>query len=221
MDGMSIGRLAARAGVGKETIRYYQRRGLIAPPARRAGGGYPVYGPQIAARLRFIRHAQELGFSLREISQLLELKADPTADCSKVRTRALERLTDVRRKLASLEHMREALEALVAACPGRGALKVCTILDSLEREPDPNSARPKAKRSKAMKQIKLNIEGMHCEGCAQVVEALLGREDGVQKASVSYAKREARVLLDPAATDLNKLAAAIARAGYRVEEPGA
>jgi len=221
MDGMTIGRLAAQAGVGKETVRYYQRRGLIARPQRRAGGGYPVYGPQAAERLRFIRHAQELGFSLREIGQLLELKADPTADCSKVRTRALEKLTDVRRKLASLEHMREALEALVAACPGRGALRTCTILDALEREPGGKDARPKAKRSKAMKQITLKIEGMHCEGCAQVVEALLGREDGVQKAAVSYAKREARVLLDPAATDLNKLAAAIERAGYRLAQSGA
>ena len=72
-----------------------------------------------------------------------------------------------------------------------------------------------------MKQITLKIEGMHCEGCAQVVEALLGREDGVQKAAVSYATCEARVLLDPAATDPAKLAAAIERAGYRVAEPGA
>lgn len=221
MDRMTIGRLAAGVGVGKETIRYYQRRGLIARPQRRAGGGYPVYGPQVAEPLRFIRHAQELGFSLREIGQLLELKADPAADCSKVRTRALDKLADVRRKLASLERMREALEALVAACPGRGALKVCTILDALEREPDGTGARPTIKRSKAMKQITFKVEGMHCEGCAQVVEALLAREDGVQKAAVSYSKREARVLLDPAATDLARLGAAIERAGYRLAESGA
>jgi len=221
MDGMTIGKLAAQAGVGKETVRYYQRRGLIERPQRRAGGGYPVYGPQMAERLGFIRHAQELGFSLREIEQLLELKADPAADCSKVRTRALEKLADVRRKLVSLERMREALEALVAACPGRGALKVCTILDALERDPGAKEARPKVKRGQAMKQITLKVEGMHCEGCAQVVEALLGREDGVQKAAVSYAKREARVLLDPAVTDLNKLAAAIERAGYGFAQSGA
>ncbi|MGH8738186.1 MAG: heavy-metal-associated domain-containing protein [Burkholderiales bacterium] len=72
-----------------------------------------------------------------------------------------------------------------------------------------------------MNQVTLKIEGMHCEGCAQVIEALLAREDGVQKVAVSYAKREARLLLDPAATDPAKLAAAIERAGYRVAEPGA
>ena len=96
-----------------------------------------------------------------------------------------------------------------------------SALAALEREPGAKDARPKVKRSQAMKQITLKVEGMHCEGCAQVVEALLGREDGVQKAAVSYAKREARVLLDPAATDLNKLAAAIERAGYRFAQSGA
>jgi len=221
MDGMTIGKLAARAGVGKETVRYYQRRGLIERPGRRAGGGYPVYGPQVAERLRFIRHAQEIGFSLREITQLLDLKADPAADCSKVRTRALEKLGDVKRRLDNLERIRAALEALVAACPGRGALRACTILDALQRAPGADAGRPKAKRSKTMKQLTLKIEGMHCDGCAQVIEALLGREDGVNKVAVSYAKREARLLHDPAATDPAKLAAAIERAGYRIVEHGA
>jgi copper chaperone CopZ len=100
-------------------------------------------------------------------------------------------------------------------------LQVCTILDALEREPGANTVRPEAERSKAMKQVTLKIEGMHCEGCAQVIEALLGREEGVQKVAVSYAKREARLLLDPDATDLEKLAAAIGRAGYRVVEDDA
>ena len=218
MERMTIGRLAARAGVGKETIRYYQRRGLIERPPRGAEGGYPLYGPHLEDRLRFIRRAQEIGFSLREIKQLLELRADPGADCSKVRTRALDKLDGVKRKLVQLEHMRRALEALVAACPGRGALRVCTILDALEHEPGAKAVRPKAKRSKAMKQVTLKVEGMHCEGCAQVIEALLAREDGVHKVAVSYAKREARVLLDPAATGVSKLAAAVERAGYRLAE---
>ena len=155
--GVTIGRLAARAGVGKETIRYYQRRGLIGGARRRTAGGYGVYEPQVLERLRFIRHAQEIGFSLREIKQL-------------------------------------------------------------EHEPGANSVRPEGKRSNAMKQVTLKVEGMHCEGCAQVMEALLAREDGVYKVAVSYAKREARVLLDPAATGAGKLAAAVERVGYRLAE---
>ncbi|MHB8494625.1 MAG: MerR family DNA-binding protein [Casimicrobiaceae bacterium] len=218
MSAKTIGSIAAQVGVGKETIRYYQRRGLIVCPPKRVGGGFRMYDMQTVERLQFIRQAQDIGFSLREIAELLSLKADPATDCSAVRIRALAKRDEVTRKLAQLERMRAALEVLIAACPGSGAIATCSILDALGRVEGAPRVRAPQPRTKTMKQIVLRIEGMHCDGCAQVIEALLGREAGVQRATVSYAGREARVLIDPVATSADKLAAAIGRAGYRVAE---
>jgi DNA-binding transcriptional MerR regulator len=85
--GMTISRAAEQAGVGVETIRFYERRGLIRQPARPKTGGYRFYDDGVVERIRFIRQAQELGFSLREIAELLSLRADPGADCTAVRFR--------------------------------------------------------------------------------------------------------------------------------------
>ena len=131
MRSMTIGRLAGTAGVGVETVRFYERRGLIPQPPKPSGTGFRVYPEETVRRIRFIRQAQEIGFSLREIDELLSLRADPSADCADVRERATMKLEEIGRKMAQLERIRWALEELIAACPGRGALRTCTIMEAL------------------------------------------------------------------------------------------
>jgi len=132
MSATTIGNVARAAGVGVETIRFYERRGLIEQPPKPANGGFRAYPKETVQRIRFIRQAQELGFSLREIAELLSLRADPATDCGDVRDHARAKLCEVNRKIARLEKFRAALEGLVAACPGRGALRRCSIMEALE-----------------------------------------------------------------------------------------
>jgi MerR family mercuric resistance operon transcriptional regulator len=131
MDSMTIGKAAGRAGVGVETIRYYERRGLIEQPPKPSGAGFREYPKATVERVRFIRQAQEIGFSLREIEELLSLRADPSADCADVREQAMAKLAEVDHKIERLEEVRDALEALIAACPGSGALRACSIMEAL------------------------------------------------------------------------------------------
>ncbi len=133
MTQMTIGEAAQRAGVGVETIRFYERRKLIIQPPKPAGGGYRSYPEETIDRIRFVRQAQELGFSLKEIMDLLSLRADPQADSADVRTRALSKLEEVERKIGQLTHMRTALETVIAACPGQGAVECCLILEAMSR----------------------------------------------------------------------------------------
>jgi MerR family mercuric resistance operon transcriptional regulator len=123
----TIAAAARAAEVNIETIRFYERRGLIAQPAR-PQQGVRHYPEDTIARLRFIREAQALGFTLAEITELLDLRADPSADCAEVRSRAVARRKDARTRIARLERIGAALDALIAACPSRGALGACTIL---------------------------------------------------------------------------------------------
>jgi MerR family transcriptional regulator, copper efflux regulator len=128
---MTIARAARAAGVGVETIRFYERRGLIEQPLKPNGRGFRIYSEEIVQRVRFIRQAQELGFSLREIQELLSLRADPRTDAADVRVRAAVKLDEVDAKIRQLQRIREALEALIAACPGYGALGGCSIMEAL------------------------------------------------------------------------------------------
>lgn len=131
MTGLTISKAATNAGVGVETIRFYERKGLIEQPPKPLDGGFRIYPEETVQRVRFIRQAQEIGFSLREIEELLSLRADPSADCSEVRQRAAAKLEEVDRKLEQLGRIRSALDELIAACPGRGALRACSIMESL------------------------------------------------------------------------------------------
>ncbi len=142
MPAMTIGKAARRGGVGIETIRFYERRGLIPQPPRPNGGGFREYPEETLQRIRFIRQAQEIGFSLREIEELLSLRADPSADCADVRPQATAKLEQVDRKIAKLEEIRGALHELIAACPGSGALRVCSIMEALVRGSENSPARP-------------------------------------------------------------------------------
>lgn len=129
---MTIGEAARAAGVGVETIRFYERKGLIQQPPRPAGGGFRRYPPETVRCIRFIRQAQELGFSLRQAGELLELRAAPTADAGAVRHQALARLEEVERRIEQLGRIRDALRTLLGACPGTGSLAGCSIIEALE-----------------------------------------------------------------------------------------
>lgn len=127
---MTISQAARQAGCGVETIRFYERQGLIERPPK-PPVGFRHYPSEIVDRVRFIRQAQVLGFSLREIDELLALRTDPAADCADVRARASAKLDEVGRKIAELERIREALAELIEACPGHGAARTCSILEAL------------------------------------------------------------------------------------------
>ncbi len=132
---LTIGQVAKQADVGVETIRFYERQGLILEPDRRPSG-YRDYPPETVERIRFIRHAKELGFSLKEIAELLALRVDPNSTCADVRAQARQKLADIDHKIASLEQMKAALERLVKKCRGRGPTTECPILEEFAREED-------------------------------------------------------------------------------------
>lgn len=125
---MQIGQLARAAGVAVDTVRYYERRGLLTEPQRRPSG-YRVYHDEDLERLRFIRRGKALGFSLDEIRELLRLAHSGTADRSEVRALASRRLEDVERRLAELAAVRDTLRGLVEDCSGRGPVTGCPIVE--------------------------------------------------------------------------------------------
>lgn len=133
---LTIGELAKAADVGVETIRFYERKGLVQRP-RRPMSGFRRYGDDVARRIRFIRHAQELGFSLREIRELLALRVDPTSSCAVVKEKALAKLEEVQRKLDTLGWMKEVLLDVTRSCAGEGPTNECPILDTLDDHTDP------------------------------------------------------------------------------------
>jgi MerR family copper efflux transcriptional regulator len=134
---MRIGELAGKAGVGIETIRYYEREGLLAAPRRRPSG-YRVYDEATIARLRFIRRTKELGFSLDEIKQLLGLWFNASTRCTHVRDRAASKIADIEEKIRSLQGMKRALRKLVAQCETRNSLDDCPLLEGLGDIDRPN-----------------------------------------------------------------------------------
>lgn len=133
MNGFTIGTVADRAAVNVETLRYYERRGLIPKPPRTAAN-YRVYPPDTVRRVRFVKHAQDLGFSLKEVRELLSLRAAPKTRCADVRQRAEAKMRAIDEKLRSLRAMRRALSGLVAECSGDGPVTACPILESLDSE---------------------------------------------------------------------------------------
>jgi Cu(I)-responsive transcriptional regulator len=128
---LNIGKLAKLAGVGIDTVRYYERNGLLAPSARLASG-YRRYGELELARLRFIRKAQKLGFSLKEIESLLTLSA--RRNVGQIKRTAQAKLEDIESRIADLQRVRDGLASLVDACPGHGRASECPILRALTVE---------------------------------------------------------------------------------------
>jgi len=130
MPDMSIGELARETGVNVEPVRYYERRGLLAPSAR-TRAGYRKFDTEAARQIRFIKRSQSLGFTLKEIHELLTLRADPETTCADIKTRAQAKIEDIDDKLRLLSAMKQALTELAGTCDGRGDGH-CPILDSLD-----------------------------------------------------------------------------------------
>lgn len=128
---VTIGELARRAGVNVQTVRYYERRGLLEEPGRRESG-YRVYDTSALERLRFIRRAQELGFTLGEIEELLQLRLEPSTTAGAVKHRAEQKIAEIDGKLRDLTRIRDALAHLAGRCRGgRGPTGDCPLLEAL------------------------------------------------------------------------------------------
>ncbi len=135
---MRIGELARKAGVGVETVRFYEREGLLQEPPRRESG-YREYSPETLVRLRFIRHAKALGFSLPEIQGLLSLRRSETP-CGEVQQRIQAKIEDVHEKIRSLQQIETLLKELAASCGAGNGAGDCPVLDVLE-QPDEEDER--------------------------------------------------------------------------------
>jgi MerR family mercuric resistance operon transcriptional regulator len=131
MTGLKVGELARQAGVNPQTIHYYERRGLLPRPPR-TESNYRAYPEDAVLRVRFVKRAQELGFTLKEIKELLSLRAAPRARCGDVRGRAEVKVRDIDYKIRTLRAIRKALTRLIGECSGMGPVTQCPILDALE-----------------------------------------------------------------------------------------
>lgn len=127
---LRTGEVAARAGVNIQTIRYYERRGILKEPERRTSG-YREYPPDSVQLIRFIKRAQDLGFTLTEIEDLLRLRSDQDSACSEVRAAAEAKIRDIEQKVRHLRAMKRALGVLVASCVAEGSPRHCPILEAL------------------------------------------------------------------------------------------
>lgn len=128
---LTIGQVATAGGVNIETIRYYERRGLF-PVAGRTRSGYRQYADDAITRLRFIKHAQDLGFSLEEIRELLALRVRNGGSCKAVAQKTREKIEIVQERIRHLQRMKSTLEQLSAACAARRPTEECPILETLE-----------------------------------------------------------------------------------------
>ncbi|MCE3236913.1 MAG: merR1 [Vampirovibrio sp.] len=131
MSPLKSGTLAKRANVNPETLRYYEREGLL-PEPERSETGYRLYADEDVKRVRFIKRAQELGFSLKEIKELLALKLDASQSASQVKKLAELKIQDIEAKIQSLRAMKSILSELTEACSGKGSVDHCPILSCLD-----------------------------------------------------------------------------------------
>ena len=130
MTTLTIGQVAGQAGVGVETVRFYERQGLLEEPPRRQSG-YREYGEDAVTRLRFIRRAKQLGFTLKEIKELLALRRDPSTPGADVKRRAEAKIADIEMKVKALQKMKKALVKMTTACSGHGTSAECPLLGAL------------------------------------------------------------------------------------------
>lgn len=130
---MRSSEVAAEAGVNVQTLRYYERRGLLPEPGR-TQSGYRAYPGQAVRTVRFVKRAQRLGFSLEEIESLLDLAAGGPESCDAARTLANEKIAELEQKITSLVAMRDSLRQLVATCRRSPSRRVCPLLDAIESD---------------------------------------------------------------------------------------
>jgi MerR family transcriptional regulator, copper efflux regulator len=127
---LTIGALAKETGLGIETLRFYEREGLIPEPPR-TSSGYRAYEQDAVSRINFIRGAQGLGFTLKEVRELIALQMDTGADCGRVRHTAAAKLSNVEQKIADLTRMRDELSRLIESCSASGTVADCRIMECL------------------------------------------------------------------------------------------
>jgi len=133
MKGLKVGEVAQRAAVNLQTVRYYERQGLLPKPPRSASN-YRLYSEDAVRRVRFVKRAQELGFTLKEVKELLSLRATPRARCADIYKRAEAKIQDIDEKVCMLRAMRKALSSLMSECIGRSPVSKCPILGALDSE---------------------------------------------------------------------------------------
>ncbi len=131
--GLKIGEVAGRGGVNLQTIRYYEREKLLPEPPRLASG-YRIYPDQTVQRVRFIKRAQEIGFTLAEIRGLLAIRVDADRDSAEVRDLAQAKITDIEEKIKTLQRMKTALGRITQRCSGCGPASECPILESIDSD---------------------------------------------------------------------------------------
>lgn len=143
---LTVGKVAKSAAVSADTVRFYEKEGLLAP-ARKSAAGYRLYVPDTVRRLRFIKHAQDCGFSLAEVRELLTLRATEDACCTDVKSVAVHKKLLIESKIRTLQAMSQALSELIARCDGgQLPLEACPILAALDTS---GSRRPEPKKEKA------------------------------------------------------------------------
>lgn len=128
---LNIGQLAKKTYVTVETLRFYEKQGLIVTP-QRTDSGYRQYPPDTVKRVFFIQRAKEVGFTLKEIKELLFLRRQPGSSCTDVKLRSLEKIEEVDKKIEDLEKIKRALSQMVMRCTGSGDLSGCPILETLD-----------------------------------------------------------------------------------------
>lgn len=131
MKAMKIGEVARRSGVGVETIRYYERLGLLQTPDRRPSG-YRQYGTAVIERLEYIRRSKELGFTLSEIRELLEVSFASQKCCDHIRQRARDKLSDIDQKIRDLQKMRRSLKGILKRCSAQDSDGECPLVHTIE-----------------------------------------------------------------------------------------
>ena len=133
METLTTGKLAKAGGVNLETIRFYERQGLLPKPAR-TSAGYRTFAASTVQRIRFIKRAQVLGFTLAEIKELLALSSPARVSCGTVREKAEAKIKDIEDRIISLQAMHQALTELAESCSGKGPISKCPIMESLTHQ---------------------------------------------------------------------------------------
>lgn len=128
---LTVGEVAERCEVSPDTVRYYEKRGLVPKPPRFESSGYRAYPPETVERVRFVQQAQDLGFTLAEIEDLLKLRADDEASCAQVRDVARAKIDQVRSQIEKLQQVLRGLEDLAEICPGDVPADKCPIIEAL------------------------------------------------------------------------------------------
>lgn len=240
---LSIGETAQNTGLSVDTLRYYEKVGLL-PNIARDSGGRRYYGSSDLARLRFVQRAQRCDFSLDEIRQLLEFRSCRDAARPDVARLTEQKLDDIQHRLADLGQLQQQLKQLLQLCEGSD--RGCPIIEGLDdanggaghalkkvldlestparrvrpKQSHKVGARPGRLQEHTMQTTTLDIDGMHCNGCVQIVQHLLEQTPGVKGATVSLDSKQARIAHEAHQVSADALVEVVRRAGYTAVAAG-